>query len=52
MVDFDYLNRLTREYNHRNVSHNNLYSARDDLNRRNMETYKTNNGQYPYNPYK
>lgn len=50
MVDFDRLNRETREYNNRNVDRYNP-STRSNYNyfnpcRLNNETYKQNNGKY------
>lgn len=48
MVDFDKLNRETREYNaknHNRLSDNHSY-GRYDFNRMNNETYYSNNGQY------
>lgn len=53
MVDFDRLNRETKEYKSRDVdrfSGNNTYNN-CDFNRRNNETFKMNNGQYPQRPY-
>ena len=52
MVNFEYLNWQTQQFNNRNVTHNNLYSARDEIRRKNMETFKAHNGQYPLVPYK
>lgn len=50
MVDFDRLNRETREYNNRNVDRFNP-STKGNYNyfdpcRLNNQTYKQNNGQY------
>ena len=48
MVDFDKLNRETREYNaknHNRLSDNQSY-GRYDFTRKNNETYYSNNGQY------
>ena len=50
MVDFDKLNRETREYNNRNVDRFNT-STKSNYNyfdpyRRNNETHKQNNGSY------
>ena len=53
MVDFDRLNRETREYNSKNIDRFNPstrsnYSSHN-FDRLNNETYKHNNGQYsPY----
>ena len=50
MVDFDRLNRETREYKNRNVDRFNPSTCGNytgyDINRRNNETYKQNNGEY------
>ena len=50
MDKFEMLNRMTREWNNRNVDRYNPstrsnYSSYDQ-NRLNNETYKSNNGQY------
>lgn len=50
MVDFDKLNRETREHNNRNIDRYNP-STRSNYNyfnpyRQNNETYKQNNGNY------
>lgn len=48
-MDFDRLNRETREFNNRNVNRFNPSapnSNRADFNRLNNETYKQNNGVY------
>lgn len=44
MVDFDKLNRETREYNNRNVTRSD--NSRPDFNALNNQTYKANNGVY------
>lgn len=60
MNKFDALNRETQQYNHRNVTRpcsaegtrSPYISISDLLARRNSETYRENNGQYPSRPYK
>lgn len=57
MVDFDKLNRETREYNNRNVDRYNPSTKGNysyfDTNKLNNETYKQNNGSYSnYYTYK
>ncbi len=53
MVNFDYLNRRTHEWNMRNTSSTNsgIPSTRtintDGFRRLNMETFRSHNGQYP-----
>ena len=53
MDKFEILNRQTRDYNNRNCNptSNIKMSGSDLFSYRNMETYKRNNGQYPYRPY-
>lgn len=50
MVDFDKLNRETREHNNRNVDRYNPSTKSNyayfDPNKLNNQTYKQNNGQY------
>lgn len=49
MVDFDKLNRETREYNNRNVSRSE--KSRPSLDSLNNQTYKANNGIYSRHYY-
>lgn len=53
MVDFDRLNRETREFNHSNVNrfNNNGLSASEKLAMLNNETFRARNGCYPDRPY-
>ena len=55
MVDFDRLNRETREHNNRNVDRFNQSTRGNynsfDQNRLNNQTYKANNGTYSRHYY-
>lgn len=53
MDKFEMLNRQTRDYNNRNYNPtNNLRTTGSELfARKNLDTFKAHNGQYPYRPY-
>lgn len=53
MDKFEALNRQTRDYknNHCDLTSNLKTTGKELLTRKNAETFKFNNGQYPYRPY-
>lgn len=53
MDNFEILNRQTRDYknNHCDPTRNLRTTGSELFARKNMDTFKANNGQYPYRPY-